>query len=298
MMTSAACAGHFLQSLSNDLNELLIGSSQMVTKQAQKPSVASDAGGAEASSRACGVLLSVPEQREQSVSRTLESMVKRAMTSAAGPGHLSEGFAFAVCSADRGNCSVHPGEEFVLSARGYEKKKLEFALGREAARLALRQIGFESGPAVLRGSGGEPLWPIGVAGSISHCYPWSVAVVGQHSNDLAVGIDLESVDRLREIDISNLICSDKELQWVQEGEIRERLLMVFSAKEAVYKAFYPIYQRYIDFKEVELSWLSDQGCFRAKFMNPAPGFVPESFGPVCCHHEDGLIFSCLIRHLN
>ncbi len=271
----------------------------MVTKRMQKPSPAFGAGGAEASSRACGVLFRVPEQSEKSVSKVLELMVKHAITSAAGSLHLHGSFAFAVCSAaDREGYSLHLGEESFLSARAYEKKKLEFALGREAAHMALREIGIEGGPAVLRGTGGEPLWPLGVAGSISHCYPWSVAVVGQHSNDLAVGIDLESVDRLREIDIRNLICSDKELQWVQAGQIRERLLMVFSAKEAVYKALFPIYQRYIDFKEVELSWLSDQGCFRAKFLTPAPGFVPESFGPVYCHHEDGLIFSCLISHLN
>lgn len=241
---------------------------------------------------------SVQDQRE-STPNVLEAMVKRGVTATAGAHHLSESFSFAVCSAaGRENCSVHPGEEFLLSARACEKKKLELALGREAARSALRQIGYESGPAALRGTGGEPLWPKGVTGSISHCYPWSVAVVvAQGTHDSAVGIDLESVDRLRDINISNLVCSEEELQWVREGDARERLLMVFSAKEAVYKALYPVYQRYIDFRQVELSWLSDQCCFQVTFSPLVwTGRVPESFDRVCCHHTNGLIFSCLICH--
>jgi 4'-phosphopantetheinyl transferase EntD len=232
--------------------------------------------------------------------KLVESVVKHTMTSAAGSLHLTERFASAVCFATtRTNCSGYPGEEHLEFPRASQRQKLKFALGREAAYLALRQIGFQSGPAVSRGRGGQPLWPESVAGSISHCYPWSVAVVAKGSRDLVVGIDLESVDRLREIDIKNLICSDDELQWVEEGDFRERLLMVFSAKEAIYKALYPLYQSYIDFKQVELFWVGEQRCFQAKFTDlKLPGFVPDSLGPVYCHCEDGFIFSCLICHLN
>jgi 4'-phosphopantetheinyl transferase EntD len=226
-------------------------------------------------------------------------MIKAATTSAAAPSCLGQSFAFAICSAtEKKKCPVHPGEELLLSDRVSGKKKLEFALGREAARQALRQIGYESDPAVLRGPGGEPLWPQGIVGSISHCYPWGVAVVAEASKHSAVGIDLESAERLQETDISNLVC-ENELQWVQEGRVWERLLMVFSAKEAVYKAFYPIYRRYIDFKQVELCWLSDQRRFQAKFLTSVqPEFVPERFGQVCCHQADGFTFSCLICHFN
>jgi 4'-phosphopantetheinyl transferase EntD len=222
------------------------------------------------------------------------------MTSAASSLHVTESFASAICAATtRTNCSGYPGDARLESPRASEKQKLKFALGREAACLALRQIGFHSGPAVSRGRGGQPLWPGSVAGSISHCYPWSVAVVAKGSSDLVVGIDLESVDRLREIDIRNLICSGEELQWVEEGDVRERLLMVFSAKEAIYKALYPIYQSYIDFKQVELFWAGERRCFQAKLTDlELPGLVPDSLGPVYCHCEDGLIFSCLICHLN
>src|SRR6266704_3331949 len=47
-------------------------------------------------------------------------------------------------------------------------------------------IGFSNAFPILRGQKGEPLWPEGIAGSITHCYPWNVAVAAKCSNPMAI----------------------------------------------------------------------------------------------------------------
>lgn len=231
----------------------------------------------------------------------LESVVLRAMAAVDSccP-RLGANFGFAILSArDQAPCALHAEEMQLLGPRACEKRRMEFTSGRGAARFALKQVGFENPPPVLHGEKREPLWPAGVAGSITHCYPWSVALVARSSNHLAVGIDLESVARIQDTDISDLVCRDTELHWVRAGyDSRERLAMIFAAKEAVYKAFYPVCRRYIDFKEVELSWVPGQYRFHCESgtefgASAAPGHPCA----IICQRCGDLVFSCLICEL-
>jgi len=227
----------------------------------------------------------------------LEWTVIRAMAAADSSLHLAENIGLAIVSREDGaNYTLHPEEVRILSPRACGRKRVEFALGRAAAHFALKQIGFENPPPVLRGQEGEPIWPDGIAGSITHCHPWSVAVAVKCSNRLAIGVDLETVEGIQGTDISDLICGEAELNWVRGGDFQERLTMIFSAKEAIYKAFYPLCRRYIDFKEVELSWFPEQYRFQGEFLAPFGPNLPQR--RVCavhcrCHAE--LVFSCLIH---
>jgi enterobactin synthetase component D / holo-[acyl-carrier protein] synthase len=242
-----------------------------------------------------------PNRREETgargLKRTLESTVIRAMASADSSLRLGQNVGLAMVSReDQASHTLHTEEARILSPRACERKRVEFALGRTAAHFALKQIGFENPPPVLRGQKGEPIWPGGIVGSITHCYPWSVAVAVQCSNGFAVGVDLETKERMQGTDISDLVCREADLDWVRDGDFQERLTMIFSAKEAIYKALYPLCQRYIDFKEVELTWFPEQHRFRGEFLAPLVPNVQQ--GQACavyclCHAE--LIFSCLIH---
>jgi 4'-phosphopantetheinyl transferase EntD len=114
----------------------------------------------------------------------------------------------------------------------------------------------------------------------------------------ALGIDLESVERVKDVDITSVVCRDAERNWVLAGgSPHERLCMIFSAKEAVYKSLFPHYQRYIDFLEVELTWLPEQSCFRAEFF-PEQGFLPKAPIFVQCGSCSNLVFCCSLHSLH
>jgi 4'-phosphopantetheinyl transferase EntD len=238
---------------------------------------------------------------EQTEIKTLACAVERAvirtMAGEYGSLGLSENVGLAVVSEKEvANYALHPEEARILAPRACRRKQAEFALGRAASHIALTQIRAESSEPILRGPGGEPLWGDGIVGSITHCFPWSVAVVVKGSNRFAIGVDLETTVGIQGTDISHLVCRDAELDWVRHGNFQERLTMIFSAKEAVYKAFYPLCRRYIDFKEVELTWFPEQSRFQAEFPEPLSTNLPS--GQACavhCLRHAELVFSCVIH---
>jgi 4'-phosphopantetheinyl transferase EntD len=238
---------------------------------------------------------------EQPVTSELKSAVEwtviRAMAAADSSLGLGQNVGLAMVSGeDQASYALHAEEARILSPRACGRKRVEFALGRTAAHFALGQIGFGNPAPVLRGQKGEPIWPDGIVGSITHCHPWSVAVAVQCSNGFAIGVDLETKERMHGTDISDLVCREVELDWVRGGDFQQRLTMIFSAKEAVYKALYPLCRRYIDFKEVELTWFPEQHRFQGRFLTPLGPNVQQ--GQACavhcrCHAE--LVFSCLVH---
>ena len=242
-----------------------------------------------------------PSRMAQTEARRLASALEwtviRTMVAADSSLRLGQNVGLAMVSGeDQASYTLHPEETRILSPRACGRKRVEFALGRAAAHFALKEIGFENAPPVLRGQKGEPIWPDGIVGSITHCHPWSVSVAVQCSNGFAIGVDLETKERIQGTDISDLVCREGELDWVRGGDFQQRLTMIFSAKEAVYKALYPLCRRYIDFKEVELTWFPEQHRFQGEFLAPLGPNVQQ--GQACavhcrCHAE--LVFSCFVH---
>lgn len=229
--------------------------------------------------------------------RVVERTLIRAISAAKTSLSLSEHIGLAIIPAeDYANYVLHREELGILSPRACARKQIEFVSGRAAAHFALNQIGFPNAFPLLRGQKGEPLWPDGIAGSVTHCYPWSIAVAVKCPNLPAIGVDLETTERVQGTDISELVCGDTELDWVHSGNSQKRLTMIFSGKEAVYKAFYPLCRRYIDFKDVELTWVSAQSCFQGKFLASFGSDLPQ--GRVCavhCHSYAEFVFSCVLH---
>jgi 4'-phosphopantetheinyl transferase EntD len=177
-----------------------------------------------------------------------------------------EDLSFAVVSAEGLPRALHPAEMNLLGARASPKRRLEFSAGRAAARVALERLTRNPQP-VLRGPKGEPLWPEGMTGSIAHCGPCAVALVARRLVARAIGIDLERSGAVQEKNIADVICCPSELHWAgQDAGCCERLTMLFSAKESVFKAFYPMCRRLIEFTEVMLSWDPERELFRGRLL--------------------------------
>nr|ASV46994.1 4'-phosphopantetheinyl transferase [uncultured bacterium] len=172
------------------------------------------------------------------------------------------------------DCTLFPEEEAVIT-RAVAKRRREFTTARWCARQALSALGVPAVP-IVPGGRGAPRWPPDLVGSITHCAGYRAAVAARASAITTVGIDAEphapvppgvydSVSRPEERELlSERARTVPEICW-------DRLL--FSAKESVYKAWYPLAQRWLDFDEARISFaLTGEGCgtFHAELLVPGP----------------------------
>lgn len=161
-------------------------------------------------------------------------------------------------------------EEEPTVARAVEKRQREFRAGRHVARRAIQHAG---GPlvAIPRGPLGEPGFPPGFNGSITHtgrARTYAAAVVTREPWFL--GLDAECQEELSP-DLTRRIATPDELALAQRTS-REPGLLVFAAKEAVYKCVFPMCRRVLGFEEVRLERaLGD----RLEFHVPALDSGPE-----------------------
>ncbi|MET7350958.1 4'-phosphopantetheinyl transferase family protein [Streptomyces mirabilis] len=88
-------------------------------------------------------------------------------------------------------------QEMPLVERVVDRRRHEFATTRACARKAMSKLGFTPSP-ILRGSHGEPLWPTGLVGSLTHCEGYRAAVLARIEDMAAVGVDAEANSPLPE----------------------------------------------------------------------------------------------------
>jgi 4'-phosphopantetheinyl transferase EntD len=144
-------------------------------------------------------------------------------------------------------------EEEPLVERAVQRRKDEFTTVRSCARQALAGLGLPP-VAVLAGPSREPLWPAGVVGSLTHCTGYRAAAVARRDDLASVGIDAEPHDELPEgvLDRVSLDGERVALAALPPGVHWDRLL--FSAKESVYKAWFPLAGRWLGFEDARLEF--------------------------------------------
>ena len=156
-------------------------------------------------------------------------------------------------------------EELVAVARAIEHRKREHAIGRSCARRALGRLGYGPLP-ILSGPKREPLWPAGVVGSITHCRGYSAAAVAKDSQLLAIGIDAEIHAPLPEGVFERISLPEERerLGTAPAGIHWDRLL--FSAKEATYKAYYPLARAWLGFDQAAITFDPDARTFEVRLL--------------------------------
>jgi 4'-phosphopantetheinyl transferase EntD len=158
--------------------------------------------------------------------------------------------------------------EAAIVAGAVEKRRREFAAARNCARLALARIGWPNFP-VLAGPNREPLWPPGVAGSITHCGGFCAAAVARQGELRGLGIDAERNVPLPDRVLS-LICTESEQREMAELAGLSVPMLIFSAKESVYKAWYPITGRWLDYQDAVISLDVANHAFSVRLLASAP----------------------------
>ncbi len=140
---------------------------------------------------------------------------------------------------------LFPAEEALVRTAD-ARRRAEFTAGRACARTALARLGLPAMP-VLTGRAGEPRWPAGVTGSITHCAGYRACAVARTTDLAGLGIDAEPNARLP-AGLIESVASDAERAWIAgmaaaaPAVCWDRLL--FSAKEAAGKLWYPLTGRW------------------------------------------------------
>lgn len=144
---------------------------------------------------------------------------------------------------------IDPVEQDFVKA-SVPQRQAEFATGRMLAALALDRFGRRIQP-IGQGAVKEPVWPEGISGSITHTRKVCMVALAASSDYPGVGIDLES-HRDEFEGIGRMILRPEETVPDPARRLPEidAVRLVFSAKEAIYKAIYGRVGRFVDFHEV------------------------------------------------
>jgi 4'-phosphopantetheinyl transferase EntD len=161
-------------------------------------------------------------------------------------------------------------DELAALARAVEKRRVEFRSVRACARQALAALGVER-PPMVPGPAGAPRWPAGIVGSMTHCRGYRAAAVARAVDLASIGIDAEPHEQLPG-DVLDLVASPAEAARLrQHGDARPGIhwdRVLFSAKESIYKAWYPLQGVWLGFEDVDVVLGAEFGGFDVRIVNP------------------------------
>jgi 4'-phosphopantetheinyl transferase EntD len=164
-----------------------------------------------------------------------------------------------------GHRLISPGDEHALlpeEAPAFASSVLKVRRASGAARIAARQLlarlGYPECP-VPRAASGAPVWPGDVVGSLAHDARVAVAAVGRTRDIWALGIDVEPAQCLP-AELMDLIATPQERLEIGNDPFQARLL--FAAKEAVYKAVYPLDQTFLEHHDVQVNFVDRKAIVR------------------------------------
>ena len=166
---------------------------------------------------------------------------------------------------------LFPEEEAAI-AKAVDKRRREFMTARACARAALARLGLPPAP-ILPGLRGAPQWPARVVGSMTHCAGYRACAVAHDRDVLTIGLDAEPHDPLPDGVLGAVACGDEQarlaaLAIAAPGVSWDRVL--FSAKESVYKAWFPLTRRWLGFEHVAVTIAPAAGTFAARLLVEGP----------------------------
>jgi 4'-phosphopantetheinyl transferase EntD len=172
--------------------------------------------------------------------------------------------------ADEPGVPLFAAEEAVL-IRAVLKRRNEFATVRQCARLALASLGIDAA-ALVPGQRGAPVWPPGVVGSMTHCDGYRAAAVARDTDVRTLGVDAEPHAPLPK-GVLQLVSSPAERRHLDELSATAPTIawdrILFSAKESIYKAWFPVAREWLGFEEADVTLDPDNGSFDATIRRTA-----------------------------
>ena len=173
-----------------------------------------------------------------------------------------------------------PEEQAIAESFGSQKRRAEFTMGRICAHGALSRFGLESEPILRNPETREPCWPDSIWGSITHSAGFAAVAVGLKKEIKGVGIDMESLSRSVDFNIRRHVCVESELEWLEylaTKQANRALRIIFSAKESIFKCFYPGTKTYLSFKDAAVSINETEKKFSFIVFKSCPGIIQHGF---------------------
>lgn len=153
---------------------------------------------------------------------------------------------------------------------------MHFAAGRQCAARAISHVtGQPTVCALARGPNGEPVWPAGLTGSITHTGNFISAAAARTAAARAIGLDAEQIIAPeRAARVASIVMRDDERSVGGETITPAvRLTLLFSIKEAVFKCLYPLVMERFYYSALRVTSLDfGTGQFDARLTVPLPGF--------------------------
>lgn len=164
-------------------------------------------------------------------------------------------------------------EEWALVASAVPKRQKEFGTVRGCARTALSHLGIAPAP-LLPGTDRAPQWPAGIVGAMTHCTGYRAAAVARGRDVITVGLDAEPNQPIEDPGVVDLVTLPEERAQLRHLTALEPEVcwdrLIFSAKESVYKAWYPLAHRWLGFEDALLTLDPTDASFTARLLVPGP----------------------------
>lgn len=150
------------------------------------------------------------------------------------------------------------------------KRRAEFLAGRWCAQRALWMLnGKECVPGMRQDR--APQWPPGCVGSITHSDTWAAALVAYQTDYLALGLDVEhclSNSEGKKLAPGILTAAERaHLSRLAPEQLGLMVTLIFSVKESLFKALYPVVGIRFYFADAELTeWNMTTGRARLRLL--------------------------------
>jgi 4'-phosphopantetheinyl transferase EntD len=161
---------------------------------------------------------------------------------------------------------ISPGDEHALlteEAGAFRRSAVQVRRASGAARIVARTLIERLGhkrAALPKSPAGPPIWPEGVLGSLAHDSSVAVAAVATRGNLAGIGIDIEPAEALP-AELLELVTTPRERASLAADPYTGRLFFV--AKEAVYKAVFPLDHQFLNHHDVEIDLANQKAHLRA-----------------------------------
>ncbi|WP_042454714.1 4'-phosphopantetheinyl transferase family protein [Streptacidiphilus jiangxiensis] len=154
----------------------------------------------------------------------------------------------------------------LLPAVAVVKRLKEFATARRCAMDALEALGAPAVPPAKLASG-APHWPTGVVGSITHTTGYRAVAVARSCDYRSLGVDAEPAVPLRPGLLEGVTCPEERAELLRLEAVDPQTpwdKLLFSAKEAVYKAWRPVVDTPLGFQDVRVGFDPESGRLRLR----------------------------------
>lgn len=167
-----------------------------------------------------------------------------------------------------------PPDELAAVRSATAVRIAEFSTVRVLAHRAMERLAPEArqalaSHALVPDARGAPKWPAGIVGSLTHTGEYRAALVARARTYASIGLDAE-LNRDLPVEVRELICRPEEramIETLERGDPNASwACVVFSAKESIYKAWYPLMGTWLDYDDISVRIDTKRRTFRARLM--------------------------------